>query len=99
MVNEAPVTENPVAPVVTTTGDPGDVVRSKDPPLPTKRLAPLMVKETTFAPSMVPATPAGLIRALPVTTSIVAISKVMLLTTATTVPDPILREALPVARS
>ncbi len=93
--SDAPVTEKPVAPVVTT------VLRSADraPPVPANRLAPLMVKERTLAPSMVPGVaPRPTIAVFPVTTLAVAMSSVRLLTTATTLP-PMFSDALPLACS
>ena len=67
-LNEALPSEKPTAPVVTM------LLRSAEsaPPSPTKRLAPVIEKEKTLAPSIRPgAAPSPVIDVLPVTTSIV----------------------------
>ena len=94
IVNDAPVTAKPTAPAGISTA-----VRwaLSWPPTPTNRLAPLIVKASTLAPSIVPGVPAGSISTLPLTTSIVTRSSVRLPITATTLP-PMLSEALPVTR-
>ena len=91
----APLAEKPTAPVVTMPVR----VASSAPPSPTKRLAPLIVNARTLAPSIRPAVaPNPVIAVLPVVTLAVAISRVRLPITATTLP-PMLSEALPLACS
>ena len=84
MSNAAPLTEKPVAPVVTTE------LRSplSEPPRPTNRLAPVTAKASRFASLSVPSV------ALPVTTSTLAISSVSPAAgiTATTAPRPMSSE-------